>query len=202
MNTFDVIREYGIVLFSCEKTHPPAWADERDSTKEHSIKLSNGEYVKRTRTYWAFEVGRKPAFPNATEGYGTGECAKCEKAFSLSLMANPPEYPGYPQHPSHFNHPKNERTYKGTFSMGPAHVKKNGMPKPPSVSDILIDAFINAQSFRWGAIRFEDWAKECGYDEDSRKAETIFKACLDNFIMFRDMIGSDNLATILETWEE
>ena len=86
--------------------------------------------------------------------------------------------------------------------MGAAHVRRNGTPKPPTISDILIDAFINAQSFRWGAIRFEDWAEECGYSPDSRKAETIFKATLENYIMFRDMIGGQKLSDILENWEE
>jgi hypothetical protein len=196
LKTVDVIRKYSLVLFSYEKTHAPAWAEPEDD-KPHQVRLPNGEYVTAKRTYWEVVVGLKPSAQR-----GLGECQKCEKAFRIGLMEKAPEFPSYPIHENHSNHPKNERVYKVTFSMGAGHIKRNGMPRPPSLSDILEDAFLNAQGFHWGAVRFEDWATEYGYNPDSRKAETIFKASLDNYIMFRDMVGMKDLADILETWEE
>lgn len=43
---------------------------------------------------------------------------------------------------------------------------------------------------------FEDWADNFGYDSDSRKAESIYRACLEIALQLRNGIGETNLAAL------
>lgn len=45
---------------------------------------------------------------------------------------------------------------------------------------------------------FELWAGDFGYDTDSRKAETIYRACLEIALALRNAIGEDGLARLRE----
>jgi hypothetical protein len=54
---------------------------------------------------------------------------------------------------------------------------KHLVPKAPDIADILgnyAQDYVSANR----AGSFEDFASEMGYDEDSRKAEEIYRACL------------------------
>ena len=54
------------------------------------------------------------------------------------------------------------------FSQGPAHCKK------PTAREVIGCLISDAGCVQWGES-FEDFCSELGYDEDSRKAEEIFK---------------------------
>lgn len=61
---------------------------------------------------------------------------------------------------------------------------------------ILVDTadFVQSLCLEASALdhgSFEDWAREFGYDEDSRKAEKIYRECLQHAIMLRAMLGSE-----------
>lgn len=43
-----------------------------------------------------------------------------------------------------------------------------------------------------GYAGFEDWAENCGFDTDSRKAETIYNQCLDHALKLRNALGNDD----------
>lgn len=40
---------------------------------------------------------------------------------------------------------------------------------------------------------FEDWAAEFGYDQDSRKAEKIYRACQDNALRLKKILSAENI---------
>jgi len=40
---------------------------------------------------------------------------------------------------------------------------------------------------------FEDWADECGYDKDSRKAEQVYRTCVEMGLRLRAAVGEDKL---------
>ena len=49
---------------------------------------------------------------------------------------------------------------------------------------------------------FEDWAESLGYDTDSRKAESIYRQCLENALKLKAVIGSDNLEQLRELYQD
>lgn len=48
---------------------------------------------------------------------------------------------------------------------------------------------------------FEDWASDLGYDTDSRKAESIYRACLDITLKLRAALGDSGLQTLRNAFE-
>lgn len=50
--------------------------------------------------------------------------------------------------------------------------------KLPTLADILSSLLSDGGAF-FNAESFEDWARNCGYDTDSRKAEGIYRACME-----------------------
>lgn len=45
---------------------------------------------------------------------------------------------------------------------------------------------------------FEEWASDCGYDTDSRKAEAIYRACLEIGLKLRAALGDETLSKARE----
>jgi len=70
-------------------------------------------------------------------------------------------------------------------------------PDPVSVmASLVMDSdVIDASSF-------EEWASNCGYDTDSRKAETIYRACLDIALKLRNSIGEAGLQKLRDACQD
>jgi hypothetical protein len=49
---------------------------------------------------------------------------------------------------------------------------------------------------------FESWASEFGYDTDSRKAESIYRACLDIALKLRNAIGDDGMRQLQQAGQD
>lgn len=49
---------------------------------------------------------------------------------------------------------------------------------------------------------FEDWASEFGYDPDSRKAESIYRDCLDIALKLRGAIGESGMETLRNAYQD
>lgn len=49
---------------------------------------------------------------------------------------------------------------------------------------------------------FEDWANSLGYDTDSRKAESIYRACLEIALKLRNGIGESGLETLRAAFQD
>lgn len=49
---------------------------------------------------------------------------------------------------------------------------------------------------------FESWAADFGYDPDSRKAESIYRACLDHALMMRAAIGDSGMAELQNAFQD
>lgn len=49
---------------------------------------------------------------------------------------------------------------------------------------------------------FEEWAEELGYDTDSRKAESIYRACLEIALKLRAGIGEDAMSELREACQD
>lgn len=62
-------------------------------------------------------------------------------------------------------------------------------PRPPSLFDVLYSLCMDAQCYD-NARNFEDFCAELGYEEDSRKAEGIYRACGEGAKNLRRVLGS------------
>lgn len=49
---------------------------------------------------------------------------------------------------------------------------------------------------------FEDWAAEYGYDTDSRKAESLYRQCLDSALKLQAALGPDALEELREAFQD
>ena len=76
-----------------------------------------------------------------------------------------------------------------------------GQPVPaPKITDVLYSLCMDSDVLEAGS--FEQWAGDLGYDTDSRKAESIYRACLDNALKLRMMIGDANLSKLRELFQD
>lgn len=58
--------------------------------------------------------------------------------------------------------------------------------KPPTFADVLYCLLSDAYALECDG--FEDWADEHGYDPDSRKAEAIYKECMETAFFLRSIL--------------
>lgn len=65
---------------------------------------------------------------------------------------------------------------------------------PPTVVDVLASLCLDAGALDYAG--FEDWASEYGYDTDSRKANSVYRACLAHGLALRAAVGNDNLQAL------
>lgn len=88
-----------------------------------------------------------------------------------------------------------------TGKYSPNRVTYAGTPlPPPSITDVLHCLVSDAGALDHGS--FEDWASNLGYDADSRKAEKIYRACLDTGLALRRMLSDVELAKLQEAFQD
>lgn len=76
------------------------------------------------------------------------------------------------------------RQYTTYYSMGMAHSKE------PEAQDVL-DCLASDCSSVENASGFEDWARDLGYDIDSRRAEKTYKICQLQSQKLKRLLGDD-----------
>jgi hypothetical protein len=70
----------------------------------------------------------------------------------------------------------------------------------PDTIDVLYSLVMDSDVL--GAGGFEDWAANYGYDVDSRKAESTYRACLENALKLRAALGDDGLSKLREAFQD
>lgn len=88
------------------------------------------------------------------------------------------------------------QTIRVPFRKGTGH---NG--NPPQVEEVL-EALVSDASGVENALSFEEWADEYGYDTDSRKAETTYRAVVRQTEKLRLLLGDEYEAFLWETDDE
>lgn len=87
------------------------------------------------------------------------------------------------------------------------HMRDNVFKRKAKAAPILpdpVDVFysLTMDSSVLDSAGFESWAEDCGYDTDSRKAESIYRACLDIALKLRGAIGESGFAALQETFQD
>jgi len=70
----------------------------------------------------------------------------------------------------------------------------------PDLADVLYSLSMDADVLNSGS--FENWASEYGYDTDSRKAESIYRACLDIALKMRAALGDSALQELRDACQD
>lgn len=70
----------------------------------------------------------------------------------------------------------------------------------PELRDILYSLVQDASVLN--SSGFEDWASELGYDTDSRKAEATYRACVDQSLAFKALIGEAHINKLQELFQD
>lgn len=78
------------------------------------------------------------------------------------------------------------------FSQGPG-IERD--PRPEDVLDCLASDAADVEN----NTSFEEWAKDLGYDPDSRRAERVYRACLREAARLRRFLGAEKYHQLL--WE-
>lgn len=88
----------------------------------------------------------------------------------------------------------NDECEKGHESRRPAN------KITPDFKDVLYSLSMDSNAINAGS--FENWAADYGYDEDNRKAETIYRACLDIYTRLRAGFGPEALEELAEACQD
>lgn len=86
------------------------------------------------------------------------------------------------------------RADRGAFS-------KPGEKIEPDACDVLYSLLMDSSGVE-NAGSFEAWASEYGYDTDSRKAEAIYRECVDLALKLRASLGGDMLDSLREAFQD
>jgi hypothetical protein len=70
----------------------------------------------------------------------------------------------------------------------------------PDLCDVLASLALDSAVIDYG--RFEDWARDLGYDPDSRRAEAIYRACLETALRLRAGLGETGLGELREAAQD
>lgn len=91
---------------------------------------------------------------------------------------------------------------RGRYSIGkgPASGITSRPIPAPKLEDVLYSLVLDSSVI--DASGFEDWASDLGYDTDSRKAEALYRKCLQQALMMRRMIGDTGLTILRELFQD
>lgn len=85
----------------------------------------------------------------------------------------------------------NGREMRTKFRQGMAH------KQAPTLDEVMEALVTDARTVQ-DASTFEEWANDLGYDEDSRKAERIFKACRKVERDLRAFLGDEEFERVMD----
>lgn len=91
------------------------------------------------------------------------------------------------------------KLYKYMVAVDHLAVLKDPQPVP-SLRDVLYCLVMDASVLDSGG--FEDWASECGYETDSRQAEATYRACLEQSLKLKAMVGEKGLGELREAYQD
>lgn len=84
--------------------------------------------------------------------------------------------------------------------VGGAVYGARGKSLQPDSRDVIWSLIMDSDVLNAGG--FEEWASNFGYDTDSRKAESIYRACLEIALKLRNAIGEEGLRKLQEAGQD
>jgi hypothetical protein len=93
-----------------------------------------------------------------------------------------------------------EHGYEARYWESSGVISSQRAPIKPDTSDIVHCLVLDADVLNYAT--FEEWAENFGYDTDSRKAESIYRTCLETAIKLRARLGEDVLTELQTASQE
>lgn len=78
--------------------------------------------------------------------------------------------------------------------------RKNKTPLSPDIESVVYSLLLDGNAI--DHPDFESWACNCGYDTDSRKAEAIYRTCLEIGLKLRNALGDATLRKLQEAAQD
>lgn len=72
-------------------------------------------------------------------------------------------------------------------------------PIKPDSMEVIYSLLLDSEVLEYGS--FEEWAREFGYDEDSRKHEAVYNACMKIALQF-NRLGASVIAELREVFQD
>jgi hypothetical protein len=79
-------------------------------------------------------------------------------------------------------------------------IDAKGARLEPNALDVIHSLLMDGGAIDEGS--FEDWASNLGYETDSRKAEAMYRACVDIGLKLRNALGEAGLSELREAFSE
>jgi hypothetical protein len=89
--------------------------------------------------------------------------------------------------------------WAGIVGMGP-RAKIPHAPILPELADVLYSLSLDSSVLDHPT--YETWAGEYGYDEDSRKGEAVYRACLEIALKMRAGLGEDGMRRLADAVQD
>lgn len=94
-----------------------------------------------------------------------------------------------------------EHGYRAIPTRGGDPIRAPGSKQlTPNSADVIHSLVLDASAIDHSS--FESWAGDYGYDTDSRKAEAIYRACVDIGLKLRAAIGDDGFRKLQEAGQD
>lgn len=86
---------------------------------------------------------------------------------------------------------------KSKYPKGNSHYRV--LPVAPTALEVMYSLLLDASSADYS---FENFCGEFGYDEDSRKAEQIWRGCQEQARKLRELLGAEYSTNLVEAMQE
>lgn len=101
-----------------------------------------------------------------------------------------------------YNHTRIKTECEKGFAVQPnsEYTINRNAPILPDAKDVIYSLIQDGWAIDYPT--YEGWASDLGYDEDSRKGEAIYRACLEIGLKLRASLGEAGLTTLREAFQD
>lgn len=152
---------------------------------------------------WKIRIGREGSKVTIVTDYmqGIGHVPGYPQSLPKTLYFEPlwKDYDGASESGKYPHEPLAKHVHEHGTRLDIRHgYQMRQLPKP-ELRDVLYSLVSDSDA---ADSTFEDWASDLGYDTDSRKAEAMYRACLDIGSRLRSLIGSAALEQLRELFRD
>ena len=136
---------------------------------------------------------------------------KGRQSMTIEYMQGIAHIPGYKHGwgPKTYDQRRQEDAYRQTCETGKLYKLMPGIDMylptkatlpAPTLEEILWCLVMDSSVLDYGT--YEEWGRELGYDEDSRKGEKVYRDCLQQALQFNQLAGHETIEKLGELYQD